>query len=225
MAFAPELGQEELHWSVKRSLYQLRWLPEGAAQHSFQWRLDAKSDQWIGPIGHLGGAHWQHQQGAQALAWWANLTQGNDGHSANGHSKGPRWDVQFPIVLPHEVISQVDQHHPAWFPFVVHWSTQCARHATQLVWFRGTVETRQDPRLLEHPLKSTPRLKRNYVPLSLHDGAVPVIKVGKVGSTWMDVYSTFGLLGIGASRELKLYMFCIFTSSDVQEGRNTMETI
>ena len=132
-------------------------------------------------------------------------------------------EVAFPIILPHEAISHVYHHHRAWFNMLYIGAHNVEDAPLHNFW--DTVEARGDPRLLEHPMCLVPRWKRTYVPLSLHGDAVPVTKVGKSGSKSMDVYSTSGLLGVGTTRALKLYMFGIFTSSEVKEGRNTMQTI
>ena len=121
-------------------------------------------------------------------------------------------EVAFPILLPHEVISHVYHHHRAWFNMLYIGAHNVEDAPLHNFW--DTVEARGDPRLLEHPMKSTPRWKSTYVPLSLHGDAVPVTKVGKSGSKSMDVYSTSGLLGVGTTRALKLYMSGLFTSSE-----------
>ena len=38
----------------------------------------------------------------------------------------------------------------------------------------------------------------------------------------MDVYSTYGLFGVGTARRLELYMFGICTCSEVKENRKTV---
>ena len=131
-------------------------------------------------------------------------------------------DVQFPILLPHEVISHVFHNHPSVFKSLYIGESDGQDTAEVLDAFWTTVEARQDPRLLEHPMTSRSHWKRTHVPLSLHGDAVPVTKVGKTGTKSMDVYSTSGLLGVGTTRALKLYTFGLFTCSEVKENRNTM---
>lgn len=88
-------------------------------------------------------------------------------------------DNQFQILLPHEIISHVYHNHPTLFSSL--YIGECNEQDTpdKLDEFWTTVEARQDPRLLGHPMKSTMGWKRKYVPLSLHGDAVPVTKTGK----------------------------------------------
>ena len=116
-------------------------------------------------------------------------------------------DVQFPILLPHEMISHVYHNHPTLFSSLYIGESNEQDTPYKLDEFWTTVEARQDPRLLDHPMKSTLGWKRTYVPLSLHGDAIPVTKIGKAGSKSMDVYSTSGLLGVGTTRALNLYTF------------------
>lgn len=134
-------------------------------------------------------------------------------------------DVQFPILLPHEIISHVYHNHPTLFSSLYIGESNGQDTPAKLDEFWTTVEARQDPRLFEHPMKSRSHWKSTHVPLSLHGDAVPVTKVGKAGTKSMDVYSTSGLLGVGTTRALKLYTFGLFTSSEVKENRNTMAKI
>ena len=134
-------------------------------------------------------------------------------------------DVQFPILLPHEIISHVYHNHPTLFSSLYIGESNGQETPAKLDEFWTTVEARQDPRLFEHPMKSRSHWKSTHVPLSLHGDAVPVTKVGKAGTKSMDVYSTSGLLGVGTTRALKLYTFGLFTSSEVKENRNTMAKI
>ena len=115
-------------------------------------------------------------------------------------------DVQFPIRLPHEVFSHVYHNHPTLFSSLYIGEDNGRESPAKFDEFWTTLEARQDPRLLEHPMKSIRHWKRTHVPLSLHGDAIPVTKVGKAGTKSMDVYSTAGLPGVGTTRALKLYM-------------------
>ena len=59
----------------------------------------------------------------------------------------------------------------------------------------------------------------------MHGDAVPITNSCKAGSKSMDVYSTSGLLGVGTTRALKLYMFGLFANSEMKENRKTMSMI
>ena len=133
--------------------------------------------------------------------------------------------VQFPILLPHEMTSHVYHNHPTFFSPLYIGESNEQDTPYKLDEFWTIVEARHDPRLLDHPMKSTIGWKRTYVPLSLHGDAAPITKIGKAGSKSMDVYSTSGLLGVGTTRALTLYTFGLFTTREVKENKSTMSVI
>ena len=146
----------------------------------------------------------------------------------------PAWDageaftkeVEFPILLPHEMISHVYNTYPSLFSEL--YIGEHSEHATwgmKLEEFWATVADRSDPRLVGHPMRDSVHWQREYVPLSIHGDAVPVTKIGKAGSKSMDVYSTSGLLGVGTTKAMKLYTFGLFTTSEVKDNRATMAKI
>ena len=134
-------------------------------------------------------------------------------------------DVDFPVLLPHQIFAHLHQVHPLLFKKLYMGDCNDQGMHTKLEEFWTTVQASQDPRLDGHPMKSIPRWQQRPLPLSLHGDAVPVDKVGKAGTKSMDVYSTFGLLGRDSTTILELYKFCLFTASEVKENNATMENI
>ena len=139
--------------------------------------------------------------------------------------EGKNKNIDFPILLPHEVISHVYHKHPTLFLRLYIGEDNWQNAPGKLEEFWTTVEARQDPRLIRHPMQTTTGWQRQYVPLSLHGDGVPVTKIGKAGSKSMDVYSSSGLLGMGTTRALKLYCFGLFTHSEVKDNKATMNKI
>ena len=97
-------------------------------------------------------------------------------------------DIEFPMMLPHEIISHVYHTHPALFSeLYIGETSEEDTWGMQLEQCWKTVADRCDPRLLKHPMITSADWQRSYVPLSLHGDAMPVTKICKAASNSMDV--------------------------------------
>ena len=73
--------------------------------------------------------------------------------------EAPSRDVMLPILLPHEVLSHVCHNHPSSLTILYMGDTDEQDTPGKLEEFGIIVEAKQDPSVLEHPMKSTRRWK------------------------------------------------------------------
>ena len=81
---------------------------------------------------------------------------------------------------------------------------------------------RQDPRVVNHPMRELRAWDNRAVPLGLHGDGVPVLQVGKAGAKSYETYSLQSMLASGPTNEIKMLLFGIF-GDNISES--TMRTI
>ena len=80
------------------------------------------------------------------------------------------------------------------------------------------MEERDDPRLREHPMKERGNRKTTAVPVMVHGDEVPCTGIGKAGGKSFDVSSLQGVLAIGTTLFVKIFMSGIFGASKCKCG-------
>ena len=114
--------------------------------------------------------------------------------------------VKHGFLLPHQVFAHLYHSHRKRFNQIFVGSDDVA---SSLGTFWGTSVARRDPRLKGHPMATRSEWSVRAVPLALHGDAVPVVSVGKPGCKSLDTYSMMGILGKGATIQLKILLFSI----------------
>ena len=79
--------------------------------------------------------------------------------------------------------------------------------------FWDTVEDRGDPRLEGHPMVERDDWKRRAIPIMVHGDAVPTTGVGTSSQKSFDVSSIQGVLSVGPTIAVKLYMAGVFEAN------------
>ena len=136
--------------------------------------------------------------------------------SKPGTSMAQQGNVEFPIMLPHEMLAYYyNQHNSTFYKLYMGTEGSAGDGRTALEDFWTSVETVGDPRLHHHPMKQKPDWKTTYIPMALHGDAVPVIKVGKAGTKSFDVTSISPLMAAGQTKIIKQFAFGLFEKCKV----------
>ena len=69
---------------------------------------------------------------------------------------------------------------------------------------------RQDPRVVNHPMRELRAWDSRAVPLGIHGDGAPVLQVGKAGAKSYETYSLQSMLASGPTNEIKMLLFGIF---------------
>ena len=128
-----------------------------------------------------------------------------------------------PVLLPHQMSAYLYESNQPRFQTLF---LNGQQDPTVLEAFWSGVVERRDPRIRYHEMCTHPEWRRHAVPLSMHGDVVPCISIGCVGSKSFDVYSWQGLLSLGHTMAVKLYLFGLFEMNKVvEEGASTMTEI
>ena len=119
-------------------------------------------------------------------------------------------DVPVPIFEPHAQASDIYHHNRPRFNKMFLGGCD---DGSKLKSFWNAVEKSEDPRLTNHPMKSRDGWKEKAIPTMIHDDAVPCVNVGKPGTKSWDCISFQGLLSIGSTLFVKLYIAGMFSSN------------
>ena len=121
----------------------------------------------------------------------------------------PTKEIDFPIMLPHEVFSFLYHECPEIFANMF----LGGEDRSYLASFWRELVDRADPRLHNHPMRAIDDWEYNNVPLKTHGDAVPCLAVGKANTKSFDVYSMIGVLSKGTMLLRKIVLFGLFEKS------------
>ena len=128
------------------------------------------------------------------------------------------------FLLPHLAFAYMYRHQAE--QFLERFLGPTEGRACRLEDFWNTVEASGDPRLTNHPMTRQVGWKKRAIPLPIHGDAVPVIRIGRQGSSSMECLSFQSLLAEGATLKCKMLMHAMFEDSKVGDKQHgTMATV
>jgi hypothetical protein len=130
--------------------------------------------------------------------------------------------VMLPFFLPHLTVSFL------WEKFREIFVSKMLGprgDADKLEEFWTEVERRNDPKLVNHPMKRRKNWRRRAIPITIHGDGVPVIAVGKAGTRSLDNISWQSLLACGSVISVKLWITAIFLQNLCKESIHGIETM
>ena len=117
--------------------------------------------------------------------------------------------VDMPFLLPHSVFHHLyHERRDSFFSKFIGATPESANAVFEKFWCE--VVTRRDPRIIRHPMCLRDDWQKWAIPIALHGDAVPVVRVGKPGTSSLDCLSFQSLIPNGTTMDLKLPMFCVF---------------
>ena len=134
----------------------------------------------------------------------------------NGEDAEEERDIPTPIFEPHRQVASLYEHSRKRFNTMF---LGGRNDGSKLQEFWDGVEKSGDPRLEGHPMRDRADWKTKAIPVMLHGDPVPVTGVGKAGTKSFDVSSLQGVLSMGSTLAVKLYMSGVFTSNKTGDGR------
>ena len=123
-----------------------------------------------------------------------------------GEAKDEIDTVGLPILAPHKQLPHLYHKHRKRFNDMFF----AGKDSGVLEEFWNTVEERQDPRLDGHEMCKRRDWKKRAIPVTIHGDEVPCTSIGKSGTKSYDCVSMQGVLSVGSTLAMKLFIAGLF---------------
>lgn len=133
---------------------------------------------------------------------------GSSVEAGNGDQELAVAEVAQPFLLPHVLFAWYYAHDRRRFNQLF---MGCCQETKKVQNFWRELERRQDPRVLNHPMRKRQGWQSHAVPLAIHGDGVPVFQVGKSGAKSFEAYSLQSLFVSGQTTAVKIFMFGLWS--------------